>query len=151
MARARPGCGERDRQRARVYAWEDREIAPRNPGTIGYAQAQPMVDAIWAELGLAHPPAVSRIPRQARRLLADASRLSIRLPAAIPSWCLLHEIAHALSSTHDGRTDGHGPIFMGLYLQLLVRYLRLPKAALLHSLAADRIAVDPDAVPSFAD
>jgi hypothetical protein len=34
-----------------------------------------------------------------------------------------------MTSTHDGASDGHGPRFMGLYLQLLDRYLRLPAAS----------------------
>jgi hypothetical protein len=33
----------------------------------------------------------------------------------LSSWCLLHEIAHAMSSTYDGLSDGHGPVFVGLY------------------------------------
>jgi hypothetical protein len=141
----------RDRQRRRVYAWEDREVAPRDPSTVPFAAAPGMVAAIWADLGLRYPPAVDRLPGQARSTIAAANRLALRLPAQTPSWCLLHELAHALSSTHEGRTDGHGPVFMGLYVQLLARYLRLDAAALLRSLAAAGIAVAPDARPVFLD
>ena len=91
-----------------------------------------MVDAIWAEMGLRFPPKVERLPGQARATLADANRLSIRLANASPSWWLLHELAHAMTSTHDGGSDGHGPRFVGLYAQLLTRYLRIPTDALLH-------------------
>ncbi len=38
-----------------------------------------------------------------------------------------------MTSTHDGVSDGHGPLFVGLYLNLLVRYLRLDRAVLLDS------------------
>jgi hypothetical protein len=141
----------RDHQRGRVYAWEDRVVAPRDPGRVPFAAAQGMVDAIWAEQGLRHPPKVEALPPQARRCLADATRLAIRLPKAFPSWLLLHEIAHAMSATHDGDSDGHGAIFMGLYAQLLQRYLRLPEAELFPSLAAAGIAVDPAARPVFLD
>ena len=110
-----------------------------------------MVDAIWSELGLRYPPKVERLPRQARRLQADGSRLRLRLPATIPSWLLLHELAHALSSTEDGASDGHGPIFMGLYVQLLTRYLRLSAPILIQSAADAGIAVDPNARPLFVD
>jgi len=34
-------------------------------------------------------------------------------------WCLLHELAHAMTSHVDGRSDGHGPLFMGVYVNLL--------------------------------
>ena len=42
---------ERDRQRARVYAWEEQFIALRDQTSITFAQAQGMIDAIWADLG----------------------------------------------------------------------------------------------------
>jgi hypothetical protein len=118
---------------------------------VGFAQAQAMVAAIWAELGLRYPPAVEPIPRQARRRLADGSRLLIRLPSSVPAWCVLHELAHAMTDTHDGRSDLHGPVFVGVYVQLLERYLRLPRERLLGSLRASGIAVDPAARPVFLD
>ena len=97
---------DRDRQRSKVYAWEERFVA---------------------------------------------DRLTIRLADVFPSWWLLHELAHAMTSTHDGRSDGHGPTFMGLYAQLLTRYLRVPADALLKSLHAARIEVDIQAEPVFID
>ncbi|TPG46032.1 hypothetical protein EAH89_25215 [Roseomonas nepalensis] len=141
----------RDRQRGRVYAWEDRVVAPHAPDLISFAAAQAMVDAIWAEMGLRWPPKVERLPCQASARQADATRLRLRLPEALPSWVLLHELAHCMTSTAEGGTDGHGPRFMGLYLQLLERYLRLPAASLLPSLQVARIAVDLAARPVFLD
>ena len=38
---------DRDRQRHKVYAWEERFVAPREPSSIKFDQAQGMVDAIW--------------------------------------------------------------------------------------------------------
>ncbi|MBI0434601.1 hypothetical protein [Roseomonas sp. KE0001] len=141
----------RDVQRGRVYAWEDAIMAELAPGTLRFEAAQPMVDALWAEQGLRHPPRVERLPVQARRRQADADRLRIRLPPEFPAWLLLHELAHALSTTFDGRSDGHGPRFMGLYLGLLIRYLRLPEDWLLASLSARGIRVARDARPAFLD
>jgi hypothetical protein len=142
---------ERDRQRARVYAWEDQFIAPRDQTFIAFAQAQRMVDAIWADMGLHFSPKVEHLPQQARCTEADATRLSIRLPRFTPSWLLLHEVAHALSSAHDGSADGHGPVFMGLYAQMLVRYMRVPIEALCKTLIAAKIQVDLAASPVFID
>jgi hypothetical protein len=141
----------RDRQRSKVYAWEERFVAPWDLSSISFAQAQGMVNAIWAEMGLRFPPKVEPLPRQARATAADANRLTIRLADAYPSWWLLHELAHAMTSTHDGRSDGHGPRFMGLYAQLLARYLRLPTDALQVSLRAAGIEVDMLAEPAFVD
>ena len=142
---------DRDRQRTKVYAWEERFVAPRDPSSIAFAQAQGMVDTIWAEMGLRFPPKVEPLPRQARSTVADANRLTIRLADVSPSWWLLHELAHAMTSTYDGQSDGHGPKFMGLYAQLLTRYLRVPTDALLKSLHAAGIAIDMHAEPVFVD
>jgi hypothetical protein len=140
-----------DRQRSRVYAWEDSTVAPLDRSQIPFAAAQGMVDAIWQELGLRFPPQVEPMPAQARTRLADANRLVVRLPGLTPSWCLLHELAHSLTTTMDGQSDGHGPIFVGIYVQLLRRYLRLDEAAMLRDLEAAGIEVAIDAQPVFVD
>jgi hypothetical protein len=126
-------------------------VAPHAPGMVRFADAPAMVAAIWAELGLRYPPAVERLPRNARVTMASANRLSLFLPDETPSWCLLHEMAHALSSTQDGGSDGHGAIFVGLYCQLLVRYLRLDGEKLMVSLHEANISIQPDAMPIFLD
>jgi hypothetical protein len=141
----------RDRQRTRVYAWEEQFIAPLDRTSIAFAQAQGLVDAIWADMGLRFPVKVERLPQQARCIAADATRLSIRLPQSSPSWLLLHEIAHALSTTHDGVSDGHGPVFVGLYAQMLARYMRVPIEELNLSLAAFGVEADLTASPIFID
>jgi hypothetical protein len=108
---------KRDSQRSRVYAWENRIIAPQDPSFVSFPAAQGMVDAIWAEMGLLYPPKVEPLPKQAKATVATATRLCIRLPDRLPSWCLLHEIAHAMTTTVDGQSDGHGAAFMGVYLR----------------------------------
>jgi len=140
-----------DRQRSRVYAWEDAVVTVADTSVIPFPLAQGMVDAIWSELGLRFPPKVERLPRQSRRLQGDGSRLRLRLPDRIPSWLLLHEVAHALSSTADGISDGHGPVFMGLYVKLLTLYLRMPAATLIESATQAGIVIDKEARPFFAD
>jgi hypothetical protein len=126
-------------------------VAPHDKSVVPFAEAAPMVTAIWTEMGLLYPPMVEHLPRNARVTLASANRLSLFLPDETPSWCLLHETAHAMSSTQDGHSDGHGAIFVGLYCQLLVRYLRFDRDALLVSLREARIAVQIDAKAMFQD
>ena len=77
----------RDRQRSKVYDWEERLVAPYDTASIRFAQAQGMVDAIWAEMGLRFPPKIERLPRQHCATLADADRLSIRLAEACRRGC----------------------------------------------------------------
>lgn len=141
----------RDAQRGRVYAWENRIVAPRDPTTLPFSAAQAMIDAIWSDMGLRYPPAAERLPAQSTKTLARANRLSVALPERTPSWCLLHELAHAMTSTEDGHNDGHGPNFMGVYARLLTRYLRMDEAELLSSLADAGIRIARDARPVFLD
>jgi hypothetical protein len=56
-----------------------------------------------------------------------------------------------MTSTYDGWSDGHGAKFMGLYAQLLTRYLRIPTDVLLESLHTAGIEVDQQAKPIFID
>jgi hypothetical protein len=142
---------KRDFQRSRVYAWENRVVAPRDPSFIAFPEAQGMVNAIWSEMGLSYPPKIEPLPTQAKTTVASASRLSIFLPERTPSWCLLHELAHAMTSTMDGRSDGHGPLFMGLYVKMLAQYLRLDLAELVRSVRSDNIRIELSASPVFVD
>ena len=116
---------------------------------VSCSLTQAMVDAIWSEMGLLYPPAVEPLPRQARATVANANRLLIRLPERTPSWCLLHELAHAMTSSADGRSDGHGPAFMGIYVGLLIRYLRLDPIEMTRSIRVAGIAINPNARPTF--
>jgi hypothetical protein len=126
-------------------------VAPCDPTILPFSAAQAMVDAIWSDVGLRYPPAVTSLSRRARSTIARADRLSILLSDWTPSWCLLHELAHAMTSHADGRSDGHGPVFMGIYVQLLARYLRLDRQMLISSLRNARIEILCDARPVFAD
>ena len=143
--------GAHDRQRSRGYGWKRQVVAPRDVSFIPFAPAQGMVDAIWTEMGLSVPPEVEQLPRQATTTIASATRLSIFLSDATPSWCLLHAIAHVMTSSMEGCSNGQGPAFIGTYVRLLVRYRRCDEADLLASLARAGIAVARDARPMFVD
>lgn len=153
-SRRRPGAahltGTRDYQRSRVYAWENRVIAPLAPGVVSFGEAKGMVNAIWAETGLKYPPAVEPLPKQARVTVASANRLVIFLPGTTASWCLLNEIAHAMTSTAEGNSHGHGKIFMGIYVQLILRYLKIEVNTLMHTLDNLGVELNSDARPLFA-
>jgi hypothetical protein len=133
----------------RLYLWEDAEVAPRDLSRVPFAQLQALVDHVWVAEGLCFPPRMRPLPRQARATVARATRLAIEAPAELPSWVLLHELAHCMTSTVEGENDGHGPRFVGLYLQLLVRHARMPEAALAVSLRAAGIPFNPAARPVF--
>ncbi|HYZ32842.1 MAG TPA: hypothetical protein VE684_11260 [Crenalkalicoccus sp.] len=133
----------------RLYAWEDAVVAPRDLSRVPFAQLQALVDHVWASEGLRFPPRVRPLPRRARATVARATRLAIEAPDELPSWVLLHELAHAMTSTAEGENDGHGPRFVGLYLRLLERHARLDRAMLEASLREAGIAFDAGARPVF--
>jgi hypothetical protein len=135
----------RDRHAAKLYAWEDKVVAPRDRSLVPFARLQALVDHVWAEEGRRWPPRVRPLPKQARRTVARATRTAIEAPAELPSWVLLHEIAHALTAEVDGNHAGHGPDFVAAYLRLLVRHARLNRAMLEESLAKAGIAWSRDA------
>ena len=56
-----------------------------------------------------------------------------------------------MTSHADGRSDGHGPLFMGIYVQLIARYLRLDRQTLISSLRDVGIEILCDACPVFVD
>ena len=126
-------------------------MVPCDPTTLPFPAAQAMVDAIWSDMGLHYPPAVAPLSRQATTTMARADRLSILLADRTPSWCILHELAHSMTSHADGRSDGHGPIFVGIYVRLIERYLRIEPQMLIASLRDAGIEIARDARPVFVD
>ena len=58
---------------------------------------------------------------------------------------------HAMTSHADGRSDGHGALFMGVYVRLIERYLRLDPQLLIGSLRDAGIEIACDAQPVFVD
>jgi len=135
-----PGVSRGDPQARRLYAWEDAVVAPRDLSLVPFARLQALVDHVWEAEGRRWPPRVRPLPRQARRTVARATRTAIEAPAQLPSWVLLHEVAHALTSDVEGGSAGHGPDFVAAYLRLLARHAGLDRALLEATLAEAGIA-----------
>jgi len=131
----------------RLYAWEDRVVAPQDRSRVPFARLQALVDHVWAAEGLRWPPQMRPLPAQARRTVARATRTAIEAPRSLPSWVLLHELAHAMTTDVEGRGAGHGADFVGVYMQLLVRHARLDRDVLAASLNAEGITWNPAARP----
>lgn len=132
----------------RVYAWEEQVVAPRDQSRVPFAQMQALIDHVWAAEGLRWPPRL-RHRKATRATLATGSRLAIEAPDELPSWVLLHELAHALADRDDGTPGDHGPDFLGLYVGLLVRHARMDQAMLAASLAEAGIPWNPAARPAL--
>jgi hypothetical protein len=88
-----------------------------------------------------YPPQICPLPKQNKVCLADAMRMKIRVDEfGCPTWVLLHELAHSMTSDFDGRSHSHGKRFVEAYLNLICRYLpSANKLLLAASLRAKKI------------
>lgn len=115
-----------DFQRSKAYSWEDIHVHRKDRKKIPFDQVQLSVDYIWKEEGLEYPPKVVEMAKQNRNAEAKASRLKVHVkPEGITSSVLLHELAHSLTSQADtGKSAKHGPRWVGVFIDLLVKYGR---------------------------
>lgn len=127
-----------DRQRSRVYRWEDRVVVPGRDQPLTLDACRRLVETVyrWAEADCVHTPgwAPPIVGCGRGRRYACGSRAVIELPRwARTAPIVLHECAHGLAP------DQHGPCFVAVYVALLERFLGLDGAMLRASLAAERI------------
>jgi hypothetical protein len=143
----------RDLQKSKVYAWENEIVRPRDPSQIPFTRAPALVMGVWLAAGLLYPPPVEALNPRNKKAWATGSRLAIRLRAdkPTPTWVILHEIAHAMTSTHDGDGDRHGPDFVGVYMQLLERHLCIPIPLLMFTAHKAGVKFNIAAKPRFID
>jgi hypothetical protein len=138
-ASPRPRWRPPDRQRARVYRWEQAVVFPGREDLLDLAACRMLVEAAyrWAEADCAAAPgwAPPRVTDGRGRRHACGSREVVKLPRwARTAPIVLHECAHGLAP------DQHGPCFVAAYVALLERFLGMDGAALRASLAAAGIA-----------
>ena len=138
---------KRDSQKSKVYRWENSVVAPFSKGAIPFEKAQAFVDGVWLAHGWLYPPQVELMPKQAKRVFATGSRARLRLRESTPDWIILHEIAHTLTSNEDGRSDGHGADYVGVYIKLLDKVLNVPTLMCLYTLKQAGVKVNLAAIP----
>lgn len=114
---------KKDYQKTKLYKWEDRFISPLDNSLVKFENVQNIIDYIWMDLGLEYSPKAKLLPKQNKKCLAYANRTSISVREEIPTWVLLHELAHSLTSNFEGRNCGHNSRFVGVYLNLIDKYL----------------------------
>ena len=142
----------KDYQSNRVYKWEEKFVLPHDLTPVPFEQIESIVAYVWRSEGLQFHPMVEKLPKNCRKC-GDATRLVIRFNANGPTktWIILHEVSHSLTSTAEGNNNWHGALFMGMYCQLLHRYLKLDFNKLVESAREHKIHVAPDAKPVFME
>ncbi len=115
------GLGTRDFQRSKVYRWEREVFSAMGTPSMTLDECRELVERIWTALAPDEvPPPVVTLKKSVRR--SDGNHLKIRLsPNHLNLIMTIHEAAHGLLSA-AGSFDGHGPLFMRLFLELLARY-----------------------------
>jgi len=121
-----------DRQQNRVYDWERINVAKHDTKLISIDLVPMIVEHVWKNEGLKFHPVVELLPDNAKHL-GDATRTMVRFKRETYTWIVLHELAHSMTSECSGVSNYHGSIFMGVYIQLLSRYLNLPYSKLVDS------------------
>lgn len=143
----------RDSQRSRVYAWERSQswwqIAARGsrytevPSSVVRPLSLPECEAYLSRV--LHKAGAWPVEVVDGRGSRAARALAWRI--ALPVFgrtrpVMLHEAAHAIAAQR-GRDDKHGPQFVRIYIDLLVRHLHLSAGALLKSARAAGVKVAP--------
>lgn len=139
----------RDHQKSAMYRWEDTVIVPRGGGIIPTRQVQNFINHIWSEMGLLYPPTFTPMSKTATRTMGRGDRLDVKLTQDPPTWLLLHELAHSMTSTHEGNEEGHGPNYVGVYMQLCHKFLGIGLLELQHTATMMGIEYNINAKPSF--
>ena len=130
----------RDQQKNKVYSWEQRYIAPHDKSQVPFEQIQSLVDHVWEQEGLQHPPRVKNLPRNAHCRSGDATRTIVRFhEGTTPTWIILHELAHSMTSDVDHNSNWHGSLFVGQYILLVSKYLGIKLSDLIVSARKDDV------------
>ena len=140
----------RDYQQNRCYSWEGINVAPHDRTPVPFEQIQSVIDYVWKMEGLKFPPIIDELNGNDKACARGCrTKLLFHRNKPTPTWVLLHEASHSMSSTYDNLTNLHNSIFMGIYLQLLSRYLKLDFGQLYRSAEAYGLKVKLEARPVF--
>ena len=138
-----------DYQKSRVYAWEQTEL--HDLGLVPRERAQDLVNFIWTSEGLVYPPSVIDIHVNTKKWAGWANRCEIALQPMVSTKTIIHEVAHSMCATVDGDSNGHGPWWMGVYMKLLEKHMKIPLSVLMYTADRDGIDFNITAYPIFLD
>lgn len=117
----------KDRQKSKVYRWENKYIASMDYEHFDLSKSQSLVDDIFNGYHIKKKLKVVNSQTQ-RRCVYIGSKFEIRLA----EWgkcrpTILHEISHTLTRYYYGYTvPSHGKEFVGFLMYLLNIYSRIP-------------------------
>lgn len=123
----------KDFQRKRVYAWEHSYIHQIDfvDSILSFSEIPAFVHKVWDDYGLEKPPVVNTLNPRKVKIGGMAQRHVIWFPKD-GQWktIVLHELAHSMTMDWDNfppPDSCHGPTWIGLYIDLLEKYIGLNK------------------------
>lgn len=130
--------GNRDQQRSKVYVFGGK-IGETMPADYSLDDVRELVTRVATAYGI-RPPKVTD-GRRRTRACYDPYRHEIKLPRwARNRKTILHECAHAIAVG-----DEHGPVFMRVFIDLLVQYAACKRRETTKLAHALRIKIAPPA------
>jgi hypothetical protein len=146
--------GQRDSQKSKVYAWEDKHVIGRTEAYIPFEKCQEMVNYIWEQMGWKYPPRVIAQHKNVTKHAASANRLHVSIPEdrGAKTTVIIHELAHSATCDVDGHSERHGPEFVGVYMKMLdklIPNLNLP--VLMYTAQLGRVKFDITHKPNILD
>lgn len=141
----------RDRQRSRVYKWEEMVVYQYSGPDIAFHNIKKMVDYVWEDMGLLYPPKVTQFQPNVKSKGADATREELRFHGQSNARQVLHEMAHAMTDDVEYYYEGHGPEFVGMVMQLYSKYLGIDLLLLEHTATQMGVMFNRGQRPVFLD
>jgi hypothetical protein len=115
----------------------------RNP--ISLSGVKPIVSYVWNNEGLKYPPTIEKLTRG--KNLGEGCRYVVRFRDPTYTWIVLHELAHSMTSTINDMSNYHGAFFVGMYMRLLNKYLKIPLDRLIYEANRYRLKYELDVKP----
>lgn len=105
--------------------WHWSVVAPHDTTKIDLRTANAVLDVVWSDYGLKHPPTIIMKEPTNGKVVAHANRMGITLYGPQTTITLLHEIGHSM---WDGvgleKTEhAHGDGYLSINVDLLSRYI----------------------------
>jgi len=138
-----------DKQKQRCYLWEMLHVHPYDTKLIPFHQITSIVDYVWTQEGLLFPPKVEILSKSKSWAKGCRTELLFRIDKLPNTSVILHELSHSMTFDHNMNGNHHGALFMGIYIQLLKRYMNMDSFKLIKSAEDLGLKVKIDAKPIF--
>ena len=130
----------RDYQRTKVYNWEFTWLDKPSKSSMTKEAATEFINRVCSDYGCCVPNI--EIPTRGSSARGGVDRVVFPFTWALSPVVILHELSHHMTDLKYGR-NRHGPYFVGVFIDLLNRYLNWDTATLIESAKLEKIDTRP--------